>query len=333
MEMIERYIYAVTQKLPQSQREDIAVELRGLIEDMVEERAGDTSDEKVVEEVLLELGSPREMALKYTGKKRYLIGPELFEPFLTVLKIVLISLTAALGIVFVIQTMINPIDLLDAFVGLIVSLVTAIPQAVGWVILIFALVEYNGGYKAEDLALDKSWSPSLLPEIPDRKRQIKRYDPIIAIVFYVLMMVLFTFSSNFFGVYVFQDGSFQHVIPFLNESTLPHYLPFILLSLALFIVKECLKLISGKWTMKLVAYTLIINLIGIVAVIFLITGDAFWNTQFMSDLAQAGVVAEGADGYSVVEAIWINCTNIVLIILLIGLVWDVVDGYIKARKQ
>lgn len=80
MEMIERYIYAVTQKLPQSQREDIAVELRGLIEDMVEERVGDTADEKVVEEVLLELGSPREMALKYTGKKRYLIGPELFEP-------------------------------------------------------------------------------------------------------------------------------------------------------------------------------------------------------------------------------------------------------------
>ena len=46
MEMINRYIYAVTQKLPQSQRKDIADELRGLIEDMLEERAGQGTGKK-----------------------------------------------------------------------------------------------------------------------------------------------------------------------------------------------------------------------------------------------------------------------------------------------
>lgn len=330
--MIERYIYAVTQKLPQSQREDIAIELRGLIEDMLEERVGNNKNEKVVEEVLLELGSPREMAQKYRGKKSYLIGPELFEPFLIVLKIVLISMVAGLGLVFVIQTIINPVEILDRFVGLIVSLVTSIPQAVGWVVLGFALAEYYGGIKAKDLALDKTWNPALLPEIPDRRRQIKRSEPVIGIIFYVIVMVFFAFSSNFFGIYVFQD-EFREVVPFLNESTFSSYLPFVLLFFAVLIVKECIKLISGKWTMKLVAYTFIINLISMAVILFLITGEAFWNPEFMSDLVQAGVVTEGSEGYSVAESIWINSTRIVVIILLIGLVWDVIDGFIKARKK
>lgn len=38
MELIDRYIYAVTKKLPQKQREDIEKELRTLIDDMLEER-------------------------------------------------------------------------------------------------------------------------------------------------------------------------------------------------------------------------------------------------------------------------------------------------------
>lgn len=55
MEMMERYIYAVTRKLPQSQREDIGKELRGLIEDMLEERVPiGTVTEKDLEDVLID---------------------------------------------------------------------------------------------------------------------------------------------------------------------------------------------------------------------------------------------------------------------------------------
>ena len=38
MDLINRYIYAVTQKSPESQRADIEKELHGLIEDMLEDR-------------------------------------------------------------------------------------------------------------------------------------------------------------------------------------------------------------------------------------------------------------------------------------------------------
>ncbi|WP_229740728.1 HAAS signaling domain-containing protein [Ornithinibacillus halotolerans] len=331
--MVDRYIYAVTQKLPQSQREDIAIELRGLIEDMLEERVGNGEiKQNDVEEVLLELGSPKEMAQKYRGTKKYLIGPELYDTFLIVLKIVLISMGAGLGIVFVIQSIVNPVEILDHFVGFIVALVTSIPQAVGWVTLVFAITEYYGGVKTKDLGLEKTWHPSMLSVVPDPKRRIKRSEPIVAIIFYVIVMVWFAFSSDFLGVYVF-DGEFKEVVPFLNEDTFSQYMPFVLLLFAIFIVKECLKLITGKWTMKLMGYTVLINLIGIVVVSYLITGDNFWNPTFMSGLVQAGVVEEGTKGYNTVETIWENSTRIIVILLIVGLIWDSVEGFIRARKK
>lgn len=39
MELVDRYIHAVTARLPEAQREDIKRELQSLIEDMLEERS------------------------------------------------------------------------------------------------------------------------------------------------------------------------------------------------------------------------------------------------------------------------------------------------------
>src|SRR5699024_7988244 len=113
-EMIERYVYGVTKRLPETQREDIGVELRGLIEDMLDERVQDKDvAEKDVKEVLLELGHPRSMARKYRGDQKYLIGPELYDLFMLVSKIILISVVVVLTSVFVIKSILNPVHILD----------------------------------------------------------------------------------------------------------------------------------------------------------------------------------------------------------------------------
>ena len=39
-DMVERYIYAVTKRMPRKQQEDVSLELKGLIEDMLMERCG-----------------------------------------------------------------------------------------------------------------------------------------------------------------------------------------------------------------------------------------------------------------------------------------------------
>ena len=83
--MIDRYIYDVTRRLPKNQRQDIDAELRGLIEDMVEERSPQP-EKSDLEAVLTELGRPSALAAKYRGSKRFLIGPELFDVYFLVLK-------------------------------------------------------------------------------------------------------------------------------------------------------------------------------------------------------------------------------------------------------
>jgi hypothetical protein len=68
--MIERYLYDVTKRLPEDIREDVRIELRSNIEDMLSD---DPNDEEI-ERVLLELGSPAKLAVKYHPNPRYLIS-------------------------------------------------------------------------------------------------------------------------------------------------------------------------------------------------------------------------------------------------------------------
>lgn len=332
MEMIDRYIYGVTQKLPQAQRKDIADELRGLIEDMLEERVGGGNITKSdVEEVLLELGSPRELADKYRGKKKYLIGPELFEPYILVLKIVLIVVSASIGLAFLVQIILNPGSILEHFIDMIVSVVTGLPMAFGWTTFSFAMVGLSGEMKKKDL-MGKEWHPSDLPPIPDEKRRIKRSEPITGIIFYAVFIVLLAFSSDYFGIWVFRD-EFTGVVPLLNEQTYGTYLFFILVIFGFGIIKEVIKLVSGKWTYKLAVYTTIVNAVSMAAVLFMINGPDFWNPNFMNELVAAGVVAAGSEAFDIVTKVWDQLTFWILLLLIFGLIWDAVYGFIRARKK
>lgn len=332
MELIDRYVYAVTQKLPQEQREDIAEELRGLIEDMLEEKVGtDNISNNDVEEVLIELGNPRKLADKYRGVKRYLIGPEIFDKYLLVLKIILIVVAAANGIGFVIQTIIEPYNVLEYFVEMIVSLVTEIPMAFGWTTFGFVMADLYGGLQQKD-AMDKEWTPTSLPAIPDKKRQIKRSEPIIGIIIYTILLVFLAFSSEYFGIWIFDDG-FKDVIPFLKEQPYGTYLLFIILIFGIGIIKECLKLLEGKWTYKLATFTTIVNVISLVAILLMVTVLDFWNPSFVNELVEVGVIQTGTDAFRVVSTIWNQLTLWIFIFLIIGLIWDAIYSFVKARKK
>lgn len=215
----------------------MAEELHGLIEDMLDERLQDRDvKEEDVEEVLLELGHPRSLARKYRSARKYLICPELYDLYMLVLKIGLISAVSVFTTIFVIQVILNPMNVLDYFVNYIVSFFTSsIPMVIGWTTLGFALAEY---FSAGKLDLDKGWKPSNLAPVPDPNRQIKRSEPIAGIIFYVLIIVFLAFSNDYFGIWLFQDGEFSGI------------------------VKECLKFMYEKWTFSLVGFTAIVNLIS-----------------------------------------------------------------------
>ena len=85
MNLIEVYIQEVTRRLSEKSREDIALELRSTIEDMLP----DDYKEEDVKLVLEKLGNPASLASGYQDQPMYLIGPRYFDVYVTLLKMIL----------------------------------------------------------------------------------------------------------------------------------------------------------------------------------------------------------------------------------------------------
>lgn len=332
MELVERYIYAVTQKVASAQKDDIAKELRGLIEDMLEEKTqGGAVTQRDIEAVLMELGSPKELAERYRGTKKHLIGPELFDSYLLVLKIVLVTAAIVVASVFVIQIIFDPTAILEHFIDFIISVVTGLPTAFGWTTIWFAIIERFSNITEKDLKFDEDWTPKDLPAIP-QKGNIPRSEPIVGIIIYTVLLLFFTFSSNYFGVWLFQDG-FTGTIPFINEDANVLFLLFIVIIFGFGILKEVMKIIYRRWNVQIVVFTLLLNTVALLAVIYIIMQPDFWNPDFMEQLVQHNVLTARSDAFRTVDTIWNGLTLWVPIIFAIGLVWDVVDGLFKVKKS
>lgn len=335
MEMIERYIYAVTHELPQSQRADIAKELRGLIEDMLGERSYERPfTEEEVESILLQLGNPKDLADKYRGSKRYLIGPELFHPYLTVLKIVFFALLIAMTVVFIIEAMVDPSSVIEHIFGYVTSLISACMQAFVWVTAGFAIAQYKGVAPPAGIA-DKSeqWTPCDLPPVLDEKKRIKRGEAITGIVFSIVFLVFLYSSSHVFGVMKFEDGELVNIIPFLNKERIEQFINIIYIITVIGILKEGLKLIIGKWTKKLALYNLILNAISLILVAFLFKDQAIWNPDFMQELNQMSEADLNQDTYELIKTIWTQSKIWVVAVYAIVLIIDTLSGYYKAYQK
>ena len=146
-DLIERYLYAITRRLPAKQRADVAEELRTLISDMLDERCrGLPPTAKDVRVVLTELGTPGEMVRKYTADEdACLIGQPYYAQYLYVLKIVLACVAGGM-IVAGVLTLATGAEgsVLGNVLGGIGSLVVALVFAFAIVTLLFAFFSHRG---------------------------------------------------------------------------------------------------------------------------------------------------------------------------------------------
>ncbi|WP_438445020.1 hypothetical protein [Gorillibacterium sp. sgz5001074] len=320
MELIKRYVYAVIHRLPEPMRADVEKELHGLILDMLEERApgGEPSPEQV-EEVLLELGDPERLADQYRGTRRYLIGPDLFPAYFSVLKIVLSSIAIAMAVLFAVEALLEPPQALHHMAGGLASLLTALMQGFVWVTVIFGYAEYAGIQEKLKPKSARAWKPSDLQQIPDPKLRIRKSDPVTGMIFTVLLFVLCTFSFDLFGLWIQRDGTMT-VVRFFDETVFRPFLPFIWLWLALNVMKDCVKLITGKWTLKLAALELVLVIYQLVLAGFMFADTSIWNPIFVEQAADAGLVQAGSDAFDSLQTAWDAVTGGMLVLIAFCLV-------------
>jgi hypothetical protein len=323
METVERYIYAVTRRLPERARAEVELELRGLIEDLLEEK---TQGRKVTEqdqnEVLTELGDPEALAKEYGGEPRYLIGPSLYDSYLKVLKTVGSIALALVELVVVIRALMAPMGIVAFITEFLTSLVSAGFQVFGWVTLVFWAVEYSG--KGEfDKGAEKVWTPALLPEIPVKEKQISISDPLMSIGVSILFLVMYVMPQRF-GVFQ-AAGSTTTVIPVVNLEMTSYFLPLFIGFVGITIVKELFKLVGRVWSKRLATVSVACNAIAIVLAYFIFANPEFWNPSFVDQLLAANLASvSGVAG--ILQRVWPQVTGQFVYIVVIAYVIDTIGA-------
>lgn len=284
MELIEKYVYAVTSKLPEEQREDIAKELKTLISDMVDEISGNSETEKI-KQVLIELGNPSILAENYRESKRYLIGPKNYPQYIFVLKIVSIAIFIAVTIGTIVDwAFINDNTVINMFGNYVGSITMGLLQGLTWVTIIFAISEHNG-VDFNKKSNEKKWDIDKLPPLPNKKAVISKAESIIGIVFISIFSVIFYFFPEIVAVYILNDGEYN-VISLINMNQFNNYKTLILGIFIVGIIREMVKLIYGKWSIHLAIYYTILTVISMGLFIIFIANPNLWNPDFASELAE-----------------------------------------------
>ena len=287
MNLIDRYVNEVGKRLPRKNRLDIEAEIRSTLEDMLEDRsqqAAGQTDEALIEELLQEYGAPKKVAATYQTHQ-YLIGPDLFNIYTLVLKIVLAALTLGLTIATAIslfgESMTAP-ELLKSLGGFATSLVGALIAAFGNVTLVFAILERV--LPASEFEEDEKWTPAELTKEPE-PNQVSTGEMIASIVFTAAALIILNFYPQIVGIWNIENGEWVQ-IGGLSEAFF-RYLPWINLSGILTIALNIWLLRQGFWNTVSRWLHIGLEIIGIVIAAAMLRGPSllsFYNTAVDSEV-------------------------------------------------
>lgn len=319
--LIERYIYAVTKRLPRKNREDVSLELRGLIEDMLEERCGgETPSEKDIRVVLTELGTPQELYAKYDeDADKCLIGQPYFSTYKFVLKIVLAAVAVGMFISSLILQIIEPRIWLDAISQTVSFLADGLINAFAFVTLLFAFFYHKG------IRINESFNLDDLPAVPKKKQEIPRLDAVIGIGFDVVFLAIFLAAPQMLGIY---RGDSGEIIPIFNVAAIRASWGVIVLFGALGIIREVVKLLEGRYNRKVLAVTLVVDVLSAGLAIWWLSGSDMFNPAFTESIL-AQVQGDGA----VVIGLFERFPQFFLAVMLFALGLDLITTIVKSIEK
>ncbi|HEY1604055.1 MAG TPA: hypothetical protein VGF77_00485 [Allosphingosinicella sp.] len=167
MNLVDRYIAAIRRSLPRNRAADISAELHDVIASRIEEREamlGRPLDEDETKKLLRDFGHPWVVAARY-WKQQYLIGPDVFPFYLSVLRIVLAVVVAIFVVVAAVNLLFNDYDVLHAIGQALAGLWISALINVAIVTIVFVVLE-RAGFPAEHL---QKWDPGNLAEVKDKQ--------------------------------------------------------------------------------------------------------------------------------------------------------------------
>lgn len=320
-DLIERYIYAVTRQLPKKQREDVAQELRGLIDDMLNERCGEiTPTEKDIRIVLTELGTPQELSAQYDeDAKKCLIGHPYYSTYKFVLKIVLFAAAVGITIANLMLQLVEPQEWFSAITGWLEMLYNTLLATFAIVTLLFAFFYRKGVQITEPFNFDK------LPPVPKRTKELSKRECIAGMVFIVIFVVVFLAVPQIMGFHIDRNGL---RIPMFSVSALRETWYIIILFAICGMIRESVKLLEGRYNKPVLIVATVTNAISAILSIWWLTGFKLIHPEFLANVA---TLFKGEDAF--VINLFSNFQLYFLIIMLFALILDSVEVAIKTLRK
>ncbi|MFF2447982.1 hypothetical protein ACFVSW_12870 [Neobacillus sp. NPDC058068] len=334
LNLIEVYVHEVTKRLPVKTRDDIALELRSTIEDMLPE----SYSEADVKEALSKLGNPAVLAASYRDTPMYLIGPDLYNIYILTMKRVIpwaILITICIHIFENIVFFSGKEAILSVAiksVGIIIAnVINVLIQVFFWFTIVFAFIE-RIGLSNSDLPHKKKrmiWTPEDLKyvEIIPKKKAISKGDIVFGFIWIAIGTVAYFYADHLVGVYRSIDGhGLQFVMPFFNQDTLLSYWPIIVIFIVLEVGLIVYKWTVAKWTMKLVIMNAIIRLLSTITFIVIASNPNLLNNEIIPYMAELFETTSSAVAYSL-EWIW----KIFAASLILSNMIEIFQSYRNAR--
>ncbi len=337
MEIIKKYIYAIQRRLPTASKDDITKEITSLIYDELEGKFGkkDEYTNSEVEEVLKEMGHPREVAGRYRGDKQLLIGPEIYPVYKMVLAIAAGSVTLGLVISYIVKIVNQAVTqaatlrvFLMGFGELLSSLFSSLLALVGSITIIFALIQHFGKIGSEDVNIYDDWKPSDLPDLPEEKDRVHRAGPIIAMCFIAFGFAILNYYVAAGNIpFVSSLDSDVVVLPVFSIDALSRYLPFWNLSLGLSFAMQIILFVQGKWSLGTRLFEIGISLLGIAILAAMINGPMIISLQ--------GIIHEfGAQGWmESVNKTYYIVLKVAMGFAIFGVVVDIIKLVVQQARK
>ncbi|MEC2549703.1 hypothetical protein P9W96_31150 [Bacillus cereus] len=298
MNLIDLYIQEVAKRLPEKNREDITLELRSTIDDMLPE----DYNEKDVKSVLEKLGSPVSLANGYLDRPMHLIGPRYFDVYTTLLKMI-IPIAAVIALISMVaenfigysgdQAVLNVIlQLIGKGIGEIfeVSL-----HVFFWLTVVFVILERTDKDKGiEPLTTSlKKWTPDDLKNISyiPKKKAISKFEVFGGLMWTAVWATLYFYANYLVGVYNGTANGLKFVSPTFNQEVLLQYWPIVVIMIVFEICISLYKLVQGQWTQRLAIGNAILQIAGTIVFIVIVVNPHVFNAGFITYLANAFTIS------------------------------------------
>lgn len=332
-DLIERYIYAATKRLPGKIRADVSDELRTIIDDMLTERCGNTTpSEKDIKVILTELGTPQELYEQYNpDSDKCLIGSPYYSTYKYVLKIVLICAASGITLAAVISSLISGFGNTDFltvnsfiifFRDLFVRTFETVPSALVWafafVTILFAIFYHK------NIKIDNTGNLDNLPSVPVKKEKISKAEPIVGIAISIAFMSVFLICPQIFSFGITKTNTW---IPIFNIDTIHSTWYIIVLFGILGIIRESVQLIEGRRNKKVMVTTIVTNVLSAVMTVIWLARDNILNRDFIDF-----VTSYFPDKGEAIPPVLSNFQLLFMGVILLALAIDTIDTVIKTLK-